>query len=239
MSRISALLALLLCLCMTVSLAESDSLIAEELIKADSVNYDAAALESGLYERTFSASADEYFPHTYTIRYTGGGARFGEYLVTRGDEVKEGDRLAVLLQEGDEVALAEAKLELQRANEAMESETDSRREQIADMEQALLDVQEGRVDATLAEPPVAANVISTQGLNVDYVLREEATPVPTFWLYSQTDAYADSNKELAAAVDVALQTLIDDGTLAAIGEEYLGGDYSTEEALLARLGGAN
>lgn len=142
MSRISALLALLLCLCMTVSLAESDSLIAEELIKADSVNYDAAALESGLYERTFSASADEYFPHTYTIRYTGGGARFGEYLVTRGDEVKEGDRLAVLLQEGDEVALAEAKLELQRANEAMESETDSRREQIADMEQALLDVQD-------------------------------------------------------------------------------------------------
>ncbi len=108
-----------------------------------------------------------------------------------------------------------------------------------DISKALLDVQEGRVDATLAEPPVAANVISTQGLNVDYVLREEATPVPTFWLYSQTDAYADSNKELAAAVDVALQTLIDDGTLAAIGEEYLGGDYSTEEALLARLGGAN
>ena len=56
-------------------------------------------------------------------------------------------------------------------------------------------VLQGRVDATLAEPPVAANVISTQGLNVDYVLREEATPVPTFWLYSQTDAYADSNTE--------------------------------------------
>ena len=39
-----------------------------------------------------------------------------------------------------------------------------------DISKALLDVQEGRVDATLAEPPVAANVISVQGLNVDYVL---------------------------------------------------------------------
>ena len=108
-----------------------------------------------------------------------------------------------------------------------------------DISKALLDVQEGRADATLAEPPVAANVISAQGLNVDYVLREEATPVPTFWLYSQTDAYADANKELAAAVDEALQTLIDNGTLAAISEAYLSGDYSTEEALVARLGGAN
>lgn len=107
-----------------------------------------------------------------------------------------------------------------------------------DISKALLDVQEGRVDATLAEPPVAANVIGTQGLNVDFVLREEVTPVPTFWLYSQTDAYAEANVALAAAVDEALQTLIDNGTLAAIGEEYLGADYSTEEALLSRIGGA-
>ena len=93
-----------------------------------------------------------------------------------------------------------------------------------DISKALLDVQEGRVDATLAEPPVAANVIGAQGLNVDFVLREEVTPVPTFWLYSQTDAYAEANVALAAAVDEALQTLIDNGTLAAIGEEYLGAD---------------
>lgn len=108
-----------------------------------------------------------------------------------------------------------------------------------DISKALLDVQEGRVDATLAEPPVAANVIGVQGLNVDYVLREEATPVPTYWLFSQTDAYAEANKALAAAVDEALNTLIENGTLAAIGEQYLGGDYSSEEALLARLGGGN
>ena len=107
-----------------------------------------------------------------------------------------------------------------------------------DISKALLDVQEGRVDATLVSPPVAANVISAQGLAVDYVLRDDSRVEPTYWLYSQTDAYAESNRALAAAVDEALQTLIGNGTLAAIGEQYLGGDYSTEEALRDRLGGA-
>jgi len=108
-----------------------------------------------------------------------------------------------------------------------------------DISKALLDVQEGRVDATLVSPPVAANVINAQGLNVDYVLRDDSQVEPTYWLFSQTDAYAEANQALAAAVDEALNTLIDNGTLAAIGEEYLGGDYSTEEALKARLGGGN
>jgi len=83
-----------------------------------------------------------------------------------------------------------------------------------DISKALLDVQEGRVDATLVSPAVAANVIGTQGLNVDYKLRDEATVESTYWLFSQTDAYAETNRELAARVDEALQTLIDNGTLA-------------------------
>ena len=56
---------------------------------------------------------------------------------------------------------------------------------------------------------------------------------PTYWLFSKSDA----NQALSEAVDEALNTLIENGTLAAIGEEYLGGDYSTEEALRSRLGG--
>ena len=107
-----------------------------------------------------------------------------------------------------------------------------------DISKALLDVQEGRVDATLVSPAVAANVISTQGLNVDYKLRDEATVESTYWLFSQTDAYAESNRELAARVDEALQTLIDNGTLAQISEQYLGADYSTQEAVLSRIGSA-
>ena len=108
-----------------------------------------------------------------------------------------------------------------------------------DISKALLDVQEGRVDATLVSPAVAENVIKAQGLDVDYVLRDEATPLATYWLYSLTDAYGDANRELAAKVDEALQTLIDNGTLAQISEEYLGADYSTEEAVRSRIGGAN
>lgn len=107
-----------------------------------------------------------------------------------------------------------------------------------DISKALLDVQEGRVDATLVSPAVAANVINTQGLNVDYVLRDEASIDATYWLYSQTDAYAEQNKALSAAVDEALQTLIDNGRLAEIGRQYLGDDYSTKAALESRIGGA-
>ena len=107
-----------------------------------------------------------------------------------------------------------------------------------DISKALLDVQEGRVDATLVSPAVAANVIGTQGLNVDYKLRDEATVESTYWLFSQTDAYAETNRELAARVDEALQTLIDNGTLAQISEQYLGADYSTQEAVLSRIGSA-
>ena len=108
-----------------------------------------------------------------------------------------------------------------------------------DISKALLDVQEGRVDATLVSPAVASNVITAQGLNVDYKLRDEASVESTYWLFSQTDAYAEANKELAARVDEALQTLIDNGTLAQISEQYLGADYSTEAAVLSRIGSAD
>lgn len=107
-----------------------------------------------------------------------------------------------------------------------------------DISKALLDVQEGRVDATLVSPAVAANVIGTQGLNVEYKLRDEASVESTYWLFSQTDAYAEANQELAARVDEALQALIDNGTLAKISEQYLGADYSTKEAVLSRIGSA-
>lgn len=45
----------------------------------------------------------------------------------------------------------------------------------------------------------------------------------TKYLYRKND---EASAELKAAVDGALQELIDDGTLSAISEEYLGGDYT-------------
>ncbi len=104
-----------------------------------------------------------------------------------------------------------------------------------DISKALLDVQEGRADTTLVSPAVADNVIKAQGLNVEYALRDDSTVEATYWLYSQTPAFAEANKELSAKVDVALQTLIDNGRLAEIGKEYLGDDYSSEEAVKSRI----
>lgn len=99
-----------------------------------------------------------------------------------------------------------------------------------DISKALLEVQEGRADATLASPQVAANVIKEQGLDVDYVVRKDVDPVPVYWLYQKDE----DGEYLKGLVDTALQTLIDNGKLAEISEQYLGGDYSTKEAILGQ-----
>lgn len=101
-----------------------------------------------------------------------------------------------------------------------------------DIAKALLDVQEGRVDATLVNPITADLVIEEQGLNVEFVLRGDTEPKPVYWLFADTAA----NETLKPLVDAALQTLIDNGTLAEISIEYLGDDYSSEEAVSARVG---
>ncbi len=101
-----------------------------------------------------------------------------------------------------------------------------------DISKALLEVQEGRADATLVAPPVAAQTINEQGLDIEYVLRDYPEPTPIYWLFKD-DEDGEYLKEL---VDEALNTLIEDGTIAELSEEYLGGDYSTLEAIEAAIG---
>ena len=101
-----------------------------------------------------------------------------------------------------------------------------------EVSKAILDVQEGRVDATLADPVVAYNVIKTQGFDVEYAVRSEAEPVPVFLLLKKNE----KGKKLKAKVDKALKELLEDGTLKKISEKYFGGDYSTKEAVLAKVG---
>lgn len=88
------------------------------------------------------------------------------------------------------------------------------------------------MDATLADPVVAYNVIKTQGFDVEYAVRSEAEPVPVFWLLKKNE----KGKKLKAKVDKALKELLEDGTLKKISEKYFGGDYSTKEAVLAKVG---
>ncbi|MCD8327112.1 MAG: transporter substrate-binding domain-containing protein [Lachnospiraceae bacterium] len=101
-----------------------------------------------------------------------------------------------------------------------------------DVTKALLDVQEGRVDATLASPVTAGLIVEEQGLDVEFVLRNDESVSPVYWLYANTE----KNETLKPLVDEALNTLLENGTLAALSIEYLGDDYSSEEAVNSRIG---
>lgn len=141
MFRISAILIALALAC-TPALSESESLISQELIKADKVNYDVQPVESGTFERTVSADAGEYYPHTFFIGPEVSGARFSEYKVSRGDAVKKGDVLAVFVLESDGVALASLELELTRTREALEKGAADREEVALEMQRSLLEAKD-------------------------------------------------------------------------------------------------
>ncbi len=100
-----------------------------------------------------------------------------------------------------------------------------------DINKALLDVQEKRVDATLVSPVTARLTVEEQGLAVEFALRNDEEAQPVYWLYANTG----DNEELKPLVDKALQELIDSGKLSEISKEYLGEDYSSKEAIDARV----
>lgn len=114
MFRIKMLIAALLSLLLPFACAESDSLISEELIKSEAAHYKTETVKLGTFERSVSTAATDFNPITCEVRFEGAGARFGEYLVERRDEVKQGDALATFDLDFDEVAYAEAQLKLER-----------------------------------------------------------------------------------------------------------------------------
>ena len=129
-------LCLLLCLVMLFSsaCAESGSLISDEMIQTETVNYSkTAVVELGEYKRDYNASASEYYPYTVTLAAEISNASFLKYHVSRSQQVKEGDILATFTLEVDEAATEAARLSLQRAKEAYTSGAESRSENIADM----------------------------------------------------------------------------------------------------------
>ncbi len=110
----------------SAAIPESESLISSDLIETETANYETAEVYSGTYERSYSASASEFYPYTYQLRYENSGAKFGEYLVSRGDTVQAGDALATFTLEKDEVALSSLQLSLERAQEALETSLEER-----------------------------------------------------------------------------------------------------------------
>ncbi len=121
MCRNKKVLAVLLSLCLPVSaaLAQSDNLISDEMIKTETVNYSKMALvENTVFERSFNASATEYYPHTYPLFCEVDNASFVEYHVSRRQEVKEGDVLATFTLDIDEEALSSLQFALEHTQES-------------------------------------------------------------------------------------------------------------------------
>ena len=100
-----------------------------------------------------------------------------------------------------------------------------------DVTKALLEVQEGRSDSALISPVTGNKIITEQGLDIDFVLRGDQEAIPTYWLFAKNE----KNEELIPKVDAALKELIESGKLGEISNEYLGGDYTTIEAVQNRI----
>ena len=90
----------------------------------------------------------------------------------------------------------------------------------------LQDILSGRIDATLNNPVTSKLIAEEQGLDIETVLLPDLGIIPVYFLYSKTDN-GTKYKEL---IDAALQTLTDNGTLSKLSTEYLGADYTSEDA---------
>lgn len=136
MSRNKTAILLLLCLlvCLGRVMAESESLISDEMIQEQTVNYSkTAVVQRGTYEKKATTSCSEYYPYTYSLRCELSNAKFVEYRVERRSEVKAGDVLAVFSVPTDPVELESRRLSLNRAQENYESGKLQRQETLEEM----------------------------------------------------------------------------------------------------------
>lgn len=138
----------LVCLCILAfasvsALAQSDSLISQELIKTETVNYqDTVVAETGVYERSYNARGSLYYPHTYELYCETDNATFVEYTAARKQEVKKGDVLAVFHVEVDEVALAEARLALENSRTEYEQQKKVQEEALKELTEVLSETKD-------------------------------------------------------------------------------------------------
>lgn len=90
----------------------------------------------------------------------------------------------------------------------------------------LQDIISGRVDATVNNPVTTELIAEEQNLDIESVLASELGINPVYFLYSKTD----NGTRYKGLIDSALKTLTENGTLAKLSTEYLGTDYTSEDA---------
>ncbi|MDD6037624.1 MAG: transporter substrate-binding domain-containing protein [bacterium] len=90
-----------------------------------------------------------------------------------------------------------------------------------DITTILQDIDNGRIDATVNDPSMAASKAKLQGLEVEPV-GERLDASPTYFIFKKDDA----GKELRDRIDKDLETLIKNGELSKLSEEWFGADYT-------------
>lgn len=214
MFRIKPWLIGLACLCAVSASAESASLISQERIRANEVNYRTVTVETGAFERTVRANAVEYYPHTCTLAFEGESAKFGGFEVVRGDEVKKGDVLATFVLEKDEVALASLEMELARVRDGLESYVESEEKAIEKQQQALL-----KVSGTL-ERQLQQLRIQRSGLALEQYVHRRQTEIAAL-----EEQIAELKESMADSVLVApMDGVVLDMAYPRVGETVYGGD---------------
>jgi len=121
--------------------AEEDILQVDQLAP-EQVNYRTATVETGIFEKTVNVSASEYYPLTYNVRFEGSDAKFVEYTINRGAEVKKGDVLAKFEITGSEVQITSMELNLKRLQEDTERGIREREEAISEARAAVAEAKD-------------------------------------------------------------------------------------------------
>ena len=139
MLRINKRFFLTAALILSLFAAAEDTLIAPERIVQDGGNYKTHTVSAGVYEKSGQYGAGLYFPTRYEVIYEGAKARFVEYAVKHGSEVRAGDLIATFSIDRDEVAVVERELALERAKESREDGLEARREELLRRKQAVFE----------------------------------------------------------------------------------------------------
>ncbi len=137
---------------------QEDSLYSETLSAPEEANYDTVQAHTGAYIKTAGGSVSIYYPITAEICWEEGSARFREFLVRKGQEVKEGDGLATFDIEVSRAQREELSLSLARTIENLESGSQKRqtaieeaREKLEGLESFELRIAQLRIDKSQAE----------------------------------------------------------------------------------------
>ena len=109
---------------------EPQDIIDLSQIEQEETKYQTAEVVRGTLTEQVSAIATKHYPKSYDIRFEYGNAKFVEYTVDVGDEVKSGDILARFTITGSDAEYTRMKLDLQRTQEQTSEGIRERQRQI-------------------------------------------------------------------------------------------------------------